>query len=112
METTSDSANTVHIELISAGDDDEPAAPTRSPIDSPSAVAITSMNRPVPAAHRSFISNLRTFPPSSSATAFVSWPPMSRIVRHPGSSRTAPRLAALISLTVSHPRYEAASLLP
>ena len=48
------------------------------------AVAMNSRNLPVPAAQRSFISNLATLPVGVRAMTLVSWPPMSRTVRASG----------------------------
>jgi len=76
---TSDSANTVHMLFIFSARFANMASAANSSRVNPSAAAITSKNRPVPAAQRSFISNLHRRPLSSREIAFVSWPPISRI---------------------------------
>ena len=87
---TSLSANTVHIELTVAASFEARAASPSSSISQPSALAITSRKRPVPAAHLSFISKSSTRPAGPRRITLVSWPPMSRIERTSGKRRVAP----------------------
>ncbi len=95
--TTSDSANTLHWLVMVAGffdlseSDDMPSRPhsrTR---------AIASKNLPVPAAQRSFITNSRTLPFSSSDITLQSCPPISTTVRTEGRIHCAPRAWQVIS---------------
>ena len=61
-------------------------------------------NRPVPAAHLSFIAKSATLPSASSTITFVSWPPRSATIRarpQGAPSQNAPRAAAEISVTTS-----------
>jgi hypothetical protein len=61
---------------------------------------MTSRNRPVPAAHLSFIAKSRTAPAGPTRTTLVSWPPTS--TRMPGSPvrEKAPRAWQVISVCV------------
>ena len=103
-DTTSDSAKTVHMLLIFSALFAESAAAENSSSVKPSTVAMTSRNRPVPAAHRSFISNLHKLPFSSSEIALVSCPPMSRTDPQSSEKKRAPRTKAVISLTTGQER--------
>ena len=98
-EITSDSANTVHIELTER---DLREARERWPIRSrsiSSVRAITSRNRPVPAAHLSFIAKSVTLPSGESRMTLLSCPPMSSTVAALGNRRRAPLAWQVISVT-------------
>lgn len=62
-----------------------------------SARAMISRNRPVPAAHRSFITKSAT-KPLRTEMILTSWPPMSITVSVPGKRNDAPRAWQVISV--------------
>ena len=66
-------------------------------------VAMNSRNLPVPAAQRSFISNLATLPLRVRAMTLVSWPPMSRTVRASGAQMLGPQGIGLNFRDGGHP---------
>ena len=97
-EMTSLSANTVQVLEISAGVSDCAARPPRASTSTFKIPAITSRNRPVPAAHLSFITKPLMRPDSSKEMTLASWPPMSMTVRASGIRKWQPRAWALSSL--------------
>ena len=75
-------ANTVQTLLTGGGSSS--ISNERRPMSSmgtDSTSAMTSMPRPVPAAHLSFMMKFSTLPRSSQRITLQSWPPMSRMVR-------------------------------
>ena len=99
-EMTSDSAKTVHmLEMVSSFSHVRPRRLISS-ISSSSVRAIISRNRPVPAAHLSFIIKPETWPVSSRLITLLSCPPMSMMVRTAGFSACAPRAWQVISVLV------------
>ena len=98
-DTTSDSAKTVHmLEMVSSCSQCRPMRAISSRLSS-RVRAISSRNRPVPAAHLSFITKLVTPPDSSRQMTLLSWPPMSTMARASGYRRWAPRAWQVISVT-------------
>ena len=94
---TSLSAKTVQVELMARFLVDwAPSAPSSSTFTS-STRAITSRNRPVPAAHLSFMTKL-VITPFSIWRTFTSWPPMSMTVCTSGNRKLAPLAWQLSSL--------------
>ena len=77
--TISDSAKTVHILDILTGSYPLANVSILS-ISLPKRLEVISKNRPVPAAHLSFIIKLNTFPSLSKFITLLSWPPTSKIV--------------------------------
>src|SRR4030065_322491 len=74
----------------------------RDPISSrsiSSVRAMTSRNRPVPAAHLSFIAKSATLPSGVKRMTLLSWPPMSSTVLALGNRWRAPRAWHVISVT-------------
>ena len=95
---TSDSANTVHIELMEVLLP-EAASSQSSAGRRESVFAMISRKRPVPAEHLSFMTKSLTAP-SSTAISLVSWPPMSMIRRFSAPKMwQAPRPWQVISVT-------------
>ena len=94
---TSLSAKTVQVELMDTFlVDCAPSVPRSSTFTS-STRAITSRNRPVPAAHLSFMTKL-VMTPFSIWSTFTSWPPMSMTVWTSGKRKLAPLAWQLSSL--------------
>ncbi len=85
------SANTVHMLLIWMRFSAASAKLPNSSTGRCRARAMNSRNLPVPAAQRSFISNLATLPWGVMVMTLVSWPPMSRTVLVSGAKNLAPR---------------------
>ena len=80
-EMTSDSAKTVHmLEMVRSCFHSSPRR-LISGRSSSRVRAIISRNRPVPAAHLSFMMKPLTAPASSRQITLLSWPPMSMMVR-------------------------------
>ena len=103
---TSLSAKTVQVELMPTYLVDWAPRVPRSSTSTSSTRAITSRNRPVPAAHLSFIWKL-VITPFSTRMTFTSWPPMSITVRTSGKRKPAPlawQLSSLIWLSANSSR--------
>lgn len=99
-EITSLSAKTVHVEdifILFVAFKVRLSSPSRSTLR---AFAITSRNRPVPAAHLSFITKCVTFPSSDTDIALESWPPISIIVHLRGYKEKIPLAWQVISVAV------------
>jgi hypothetical protein len=79
-DVTSDSANTVHMLEILRSLSASSASLPNSSMSYPRVLAMISRNLPVPAAHRSFISNFFTLPFSNREMALLSCPPISKTV--------------------------------
>ena len=72
--------------------------------DSPRHSAAACMNRPVPAAHLSFMQKSRTSPAGPILMALVSCPPISMTVRVLGKSSWAPLAWQVISVIWASPK--------
>ncbi len=101
----SDSANTVHVVVIFTGFFAVWASGPRSPSGISRASEAAPRNRPVPAAHLSFMLKSMTWPSAPTLIAFVSWPPMSRTLLVFGNRWTAPRPWQEISVTWASPNW-------
>ena len=97
-DTTSLSANTVH--MLDIFTSCRHSRPTRQNSSSGSSMAraVASRKRPVPAAHLSFMTKFTTPPASSRWMTFESWPPMSMMVSASGARKWAPRAWHVISV--------------
>ena len=100
-DVTSDSANTVHMLLMVKSFLASSAARPNSSMENPRFFAIISMNLPVPAAQRSFISNFLTRPFLLRLMALLSCPPISSMVSASLKKACTPLAWAFISVTVS-----------
>ena len=94
---TSDSANTVHMELMVMGFPRDARSESSSMV-SPRRLVMTSRNFPVPAEHLSFMMNFMTRP-FFKAIPLVSWPPMSMTVPFLPNRCQAPFPWQVISVT-------------
>ena len=102
-DTTSDSANTVHIlEIVISSLYVSPASLIWSRFIS-IVLAIISKNRPVPAAHLSFITKFATAPFSSRRMTLLSCPPISMTVLTSGFKKCAPLAWHVISVILLSP---------
>ena len=95
---TSLSANTVQVLEIAAGAAALAASASRSSTSRRRIEAITSRNRPVPAAHLSFMTKFTILPEGDRAMTLASCPPMSMTVRRSGNTKRPPRAWAVSSL--------------
>ena len=93
------SANTAHMLEMAAGVP-RPAASPSSVSSMPRMPDSTCRNRPVPAAHLSFIMKSRTEPSDSVLMTLLSCPPISSTTPVRGKRCTAPRAWQVISVTV------------
>src|SRR3989339_8198 len=98
----SDSANTVHMALMTIPSAPCMAAAPNTSRPYPSLLAMTSRNFPVPAEHLSFISKRATRPFLSNEIILRSCPPMSITVEQSGNRKRAPSACALISVIVGN----------
>ncbi len=96
-EITSDSANTVHCEVMGITFFAASESLENSGSSISKARAIASKKRPVPAAQRSFMAKFSTVPSVSTQMPFTSCPPMSIIARTLGSATCTPIAWQLIS---------------
>ena len=104
QDSTSDSANTVHVVLIFTGFCARSAVSPSSSRGISSAKAAACRKRPVPAAHLSFMQKSITSPSGRTRIALVSCPPMSSTVFVPANMFAAPRAWQLISVTCASPK--------
>ena len=95
---TSDSANTVQVELMLMVPSAFASRSLRSATPTSSILAITSRKRPVPAAHLSFIRKFSSLPLSPMLITLASCPPMSRSVLAWGYMVCTPSVCAESSL--------------
>jgi len=104
QERTSVSAKTVQVVLIFTGRSPRMAVGPSCSSGMSSAAEAAPRNRPVPAAHLSFMQKSTISPWAETRIAFVSWPPMSTTVLVFGNMWTAPRPWQLISVTCVFPK--------
>ena len=104
----SDSAKTVHLPVMRTGFRLRSARAPKSSMAMPSRAAWWSRKLPVPAAQTVFMPKSATIP-SSSSTSLLSCPPISMMVRAPGTARAVATAWLVISFFTTSPPTMAAA---